>query len=328
MTRVGQLRGPGLVLALILGVRAVGASPTTCPDVGEAALGLHAGRDDSIDQYEAFGAWLGRDVEYRVVFCDPTKWEGIAAPWFLGTTMTWLESRPARIEVISLPLVPESERGRFAAVVAGEYDAHYAAFARAMERRGIAHRVIVRLGWEGNGDWYPWSFQRDPGGFRAAFRRVVATMRAVAPRLRFEWCVSCRAPRRGGAHWTDGYPGDDVVDLVSMDVYDQWAPDWTAIVEGDAGLREFRAFALKHGKLEAYPEWGCSFDMKSQGGGDNPRFVEAMAAWIAARPGGVLYHAYWNTSAGGPRGVLHGRGAGRAPAAAAAYHRLFRAPGP
>jgi hypothetical protein len=288
------------------------------------ALGLHAGSDDSIAQYDAFGEWLGRKVLYRVTFCDMSSWNGIASPWFLGATRDWLESDPARVEVISVPLLPKGEKGGFAAVTTGRHDGEFAAFAEKLQSRRFAPRVIVRLAWEGNGDWYPWAYSSDPAGFRAAFRHVVKTMRAVAPALRFEWCVTARASRRGGpAPWTAGYPGDDVVDIISMDCYDEYHASWDALLKGEAGLRELREFAIAHGKPEAYPEWGCSTNKSARGGGDNSDFVERMAAWFAGRPGEVLYQAYWNTASGGPNAAIHGEKSVRVPKAAATYQRIF-----
>jgi hypothetical protein len=306
-----------LAAALVCGRSAVAVEP---------GLGLHAGKDDSITQYEAFGEWLGRKVLYRVVFCDRASWKDIGSPWFLATTRQWLESDPERVEVISLPLLPTAEKGNFDAVVSGQRDGVFSGFAEKLAKRGLDSRVIVRLAWEGNGDWYPWAYSANPESFRAAFRRAVETMRKVAPALRIEWCISAGASRRGGpATWKDGYPGDDVVDIISMDCYDEHRSSWESLLNGEAGLRELREFAIAHGKPEAYPEWGCSTNASAKGGGDNAKFVERMAAWFAARPGGVLYQAYWNTSAGGPNAAIFGTATLRVPKAAETYRRLFRA---
>lgn len=317
----------GGLLAVVVPGRLHGAlSEAAAADLARVGLGLHAGIDDKLEQYETFGDWLGRKVMYRVVFCDMTSWAGIAAPWFLGATRQWLDSDPRRVEVISLPLLPKGEEGNFSAITSGAHDADFASFARRVQTRGIAARVIVRLAWEGNGDWYPWAYGRNPDGFRAAFRRAVKVMREIAPDLRIEWCISSRAPRRDGAAWTEGYPGDDVVDVISMDVYDEYNMTWDTLLKGEAGLQELRAFAIARNKLEAYPEWGCSTNSKAQGGGDNVWFIERMAEWFAARPGKVLYHGYWNTSAAGPNAAIHTSKPTLVPNAAAAYRRLFGIP--
>jgi hypothetical protein len=293
------------------------ATPTVRP-----ALGLHAGADLSTRQYDDFGRWLGRKVLYRVVFCDARGWEGIAHPYFLAASARWLASDPRRCEVVSVPLLPDTDKGRFDAVASGAHDADFRSLGRELVKQGIAPRAIVRLGWEFNGDWFAWSAVKNPGGYRAAFRRAVRELRAAAPGLRIEWCANCGSTGKMG--WTDAYPGDDVVDIISMDVYDQYNSGWEDILHRDAGLMALRAFAKAHHKPEAYPEWGCSTD--AHGHGDDPAFVEHMAAWFDAGPR-VVYQGYWNTAAGGPDAVLHGEGAGKAPKAAAAYKRLFGAGG-
>jgi hypothetical protein len=308
---------------LALGAWLLGTAVTE----GAAAvgLGLHAGRDDTLTQYQNFGTWLGPKVTHRVVFAAAT-WEGISSPWFLNISRQWVQSDPARVEVVSLPMMPATEKGNFAAIISGVHDAKFTTFGQELKSHGIASRVIVRLGWEGNGDWYPWAYAANPSGYRSAFRRVVQLLRTAAPGVRIEWNITCRASRRGGpAVWTEGYPGDDVVDIVSMDVYDEWTT-WTDKMNGEAGLLQFREFAVQHNKPEAYTEWGCSTNTSAKGGGDNPLFIENMAKWFAARPGKVVYQAYWNTMSGGPKAAIQGVSPVPVPNAAAAYRRFFTPP--
>ena len=286
------------------------------------AIGLHSGLDGSTSQYGSFGTWLGRKVTYRVVFCDGSNWDGIASPYFLNASWNWIRSDSMRHEVISMPMMPK-DGTTFASIVRGEHDSKFASAARKINTYGIASRVIIRLAWEGNGDWYPWAYANDPAGFRAAFRRIVQVMKKEASSLRFEWNISYRSSRRGGpAHWTEGYPGDDVVDIVSMDIYDEWY-SWESLRDGEAGLKEFRAFAIAHNKPEAYSEWSCV--TKKSGGGDSAAFIANMAAWFAARPDGVRYQAYWNVSSDGPNGSIYGATV-NCPNAAAEYKKQFTFP--
>lgn len=310
--------------ACLLALAAACATLLTPLAAQTVAVGLHYGRDDAITQYNNFGSWLGRKVLYRVTFADYSSWDGIAAPWFLSTSRAWINSDPKRVEVLTLAMIPKGNTAGFGQIIRGERDHVFAEAARRIDNLGIASRVIIRLGWEGNGDWYPWAYANDPAGYRSAFRRIVQVMRKEASTLRFEWNVSYRCSRRGGpAHWTEGYPGDDVVDIISMDVYDEWNT-WTSLRDGEAGLKELRDFAIAHNKPEAYSEWSCS-TKKTAGGGDNPAFIANMAAWMAARPGGVLYQAYWNVYSGGPNGAVYGSVV-NVPKAAAAFKSHFSFP--
>jgi hypothetical protein len=61
--RSGWFAALGTMAALM--IACLGMSPAQ----KQPGLGLHAGSDNNIDQYESFGDWLGREVMYRVVFC-------------------------------------------------------------------------------------------------------------------------------------------------------------------------------------------------------------------------------------------------------------------
>jgi hypothetical protein len=283
------------------------------------ALGLHAGRDSDISQYEEFGNWLGKPVMYRVTFAADDSWDTIASPYFLNATRQWLASNPSRVEVVSVPLVPKhSGPDTLDAVAAGQYDKYFTKLAQNLaSKTGAPSRIIVRLGWEPNGTWYAWSAVKSPESYAKAFRHVVQTMRAVNKELRFEWNLSRTGEK--DFDWTSAYPGDDVVDIVSMDVYDQYNHSWDEILNGKGGLRDFRKFARAHDKPEAYAEWSVS--NSSAGHGDNQAFIKNMHDWFES--GNVLYAAYWNTSAGGPDAAIEGRAAGKAPKAAKAFKSLF-----
>lgn len=288
----------------------------------DPAIGLHYGSDFSTTQYEDFGAWLGRKVMYRVTFLEKSSWAAIKDAALVDISKKWVNSHSGRVEVISMPMFANGDTVSFADIANGVKDAGFRAVAQKIQAAGIADKVIIRLAWEANGDWYRWSYLKNPAGFRSAWRHVVAVMRASAPKLRFEFNISNLANRGAtGAKWTEGYPGDDVVDVISMDIYDHWN-SWTTMMYGDAGLNEMREFAKAHNKPEAYAEWSCS--TTPNGHGDNPGFIRAMASWMDARPGKVLYHAYWNTT-GGANGLVYSITSLLVPDASTTYKQLFGA---
>lgn len=117
-----------------------------------AALGLHAGRDESITQYDDFGKWLGKPVIYRVTFLDDASWQTISSPYFLSATKAWLSSDPNRVEVVSVPLVAKvAPKNGLAEVAAGNHDDSFSTLAKNLNFAGSERRIIVRLGWELNG---------------------------------------------------------------------------------------------------------------------------------------------------------------------------------
>ncbi|MCZ9344213.1 hypothetical protein NGM37_41365, partial [Streptomyces sp. TRM76130] len=103
------------------------------------------------------------------------------------------------------------------------------------------------LGWEMNGITYTHRCGPDPEAWKAYWNRIVTTMRAVpGQRFRFDF-----TPSRGrdAVPWTECYPGDDTVDVIGMDAYDQprGMPFEEQVTE-PYGLRAHVDFAKAHGK--------------------------------------------------------------------------------
>jgi hypothetical protein len=98
-------------------------------------------------------------------------------------------------------------------------------------------------------------------------------MRSVpGQKFRFDF-----APTRGrdAIAWTECYPGDDVVDIVGMDSYDQPSgQSFDEQVKEPYGLQQHVDFARAHGKEISYPEWGLFRN------GDNADYMRRMLAWM------------------------------------------------
>ncbi|GAA3098443.1 hypothetical protein GCM10020254_49790 [Streptomyces goshikiensis] len=137
----------------------------------------------------------------------------------------------------------------------GAYDHHFRKLAERLVDLGVPDTVIV-LGWEMNGTTYTHRCAPDPENWKAYWRRVVKAMRSVpGQEFRFDF-----APNRGkdAIGWTECYPGDDVVDIVGMDSYDQDpGRSFDDQVSQPYGLQQHVDFAKAHGKGISYPEWGA-----------------------------------------------------------------------
>jgi hypothetical protein len=305
-----------LVLAIMAGVSEAAAEPALMVYRGAGCTGR--------DALPAFEGFVGRRVDGVVDFLAGGSWEEMqaSARWIAGC---W--SGGPRELVLSVPMLPRGGEATLQAGAAGAYDAQFAEMARTLVAAGRAD-AMLRLGWEFNGDWYPWSAVKDPDAYAAYFRRIVQAMRAVdGARFRFVW-----NPNIGPTHMPadEAYPGDDVVDVIAADVFNQsWRPAdkdplqrWLNLHRQPYGLAWLEEFARGRGKPVAIPEWGTGDRPDGHGFGDDGAFVRGMAAWIASS--GAVFHGYWDYRAPDYDAEISG---GRFPEAGAAFRTAFgRAP--
>lgn len=207
-------------------------------------------------------------------------------------------SRRGRRLVLSVPLFPKGGPDQLYEVGKGERDADFQAIARALVAHGHID-AIIRLGWEFNGGWYPWTSRGRETDWRTAWRRAVIAMRAVEGQsFLFDWTYALSDVESYAVE--QAYPGDDVVDIIGADFYNQtWFRDeptealqWRRYLEAPRGLNWLKRFAGQRGKKISLPEWGTGFRPDGHGGGDSSAFVNNTLSWIDRA--NVLYHGYWN----------------------------------
>lgn len=225
-----------------------------------------------------------------------------------------------RVLAISTPLLTYEAQGQFAQCAAGAFDNHFRGVAQRLVWRG-ATDAIIRLGWEANGTWFPWSIKGNYNGFKACFRRAVQAMRSVVPGLKIEWSVN-RESWNGKYQnvAANAYPGDDVVNVIGLSYYDQWPAATSEAVWNSSFKPEldfWANFARSRGKQLAVGEWGLG--NKSGGGFDNPFFIRKMREFFAQNASLIAYEAYFNCEAQNYRIYPEWNN----PQAALAYKNLF-----
>ena len=103
------------------------------------------------------------------------------------------------------------------AIVRGDYDNYLKNWAR--RARVDGRRILLRFGFEFNGEWFNWSL--DPDGYVSAWRRARDIFRRErADNVEWVWSpnvVSC--PDRPENNMHRYYPGDSYADWVSLDGY-------------------------------------------------------------------------------------------------------------
>ncbi|MCB5166367.1 hypothetical protein LG634_16170 [Streptomyces bambusae] len=283
----------GTVTAGLLATGAALAAPDDNPTgSSDSAVGayLHYG-SAGVSRMNALSNWLGgRELRVGHTYLPGDRWSNIEGTnlSFLADWAQWRRARSDRLFVLNVPMqerneagVPDWEVARLIrAGASGAYDDHFRRLGERLVSLGVPDTVIV-LGWEMNGITYTHRCGPDPENWKKYWKRAVTAMRSVpGQQFRFDF-----APNRGtdAIGWTECYPGDDVVDIVGMDSYDQ-APGRTfdEMVSQPFGLQHHVDFAKAHGKKISYPEWGLFRH------GDNPEYMRRMLAWIDQHK--PLYH--------------------------------------
>jgi len=279
---------------------------------------------------DAFAKWLGRDMVWGLDFVGGESWDNVGWPtWWLDAWSKWLKENPDRHFVLSIPILAGPVDGSgptqgskdvkapvsLEAGATGRYDEHFRDLAMNLARYKMADRTILRPGWEFNGDWYAWRAKGKTQAFIDYWRRIVTTMRAApgAEGLKFCW-----NPTLGDQQFPadEAWPGDEFVDYVGLDVYDEtwnegtypWPTSADAqeierrqkkvweewLMHSKRGLVFWAKFAREHQKPFAIPEWGVVWAAHQHGGRDNPYFIEQMHAFITDPKNGVAFHCYFD----------------------------------
>ena len=249
----------------------------------------------------AFGQWRGAPVDAAVTYPATKTWQQIHdSSWHINTYSGF-----NGVLAYGLPMLPTNGDGDFHSIMAGDHDWVYRQVAQDLVKNGRG-RAIVRIGWEANGDWFPWNVRADQADeYIGAFRHIVAVLRDVAPDLVIDFDIACGTSMRGQKHRTDAltelYPGDDVVDLVGCDIYDWYgtrttdATSWQVSQRprDDAGIADVADFAREHGKGLTFPEWGLASTAEG-GAGDNPYFIERMRGFFEDNASILVMENYFN----------------------------------
>ncbi|MFE9426063.1 glycosyl hydrolase [Kitasatospora sp. NPDC006697] len=263
--------------------RGAAPKPATRRAEHEVPFGAFVGSwDDYIPQIAKLATWLnGANLQVGHTYLAGNGWGDVEGDTkVLALWSQWRMADRSRTLVLNVPMLVPNEGDLPDDQVAdllnqgarGSFDQHYLRLARKLVALGGGDTVVV-LGWEMNGVTYTGRCRPDPAAWKAYWRRIVGVMRSVpGQHFRFDF-----TPSRGldDIAWTKCYPGDDVVDIIGTDNYDQPAgATFDDYVHEPYGLEDQVEFAAKRGKPVSYPEWGLFRN------GDNPEFVRRMIDWV------------------------------------------------
>ena len=253
------------------------------------SLGVYVGnynpRISSID------AELGNPIGSVMTFANGATWTSIVA----GAPTQCRIAQIAKVRLIAPYNMLPNHGGSLALGAKGNYDSEAYDFGLGLVRNGCAN-AIVRIGWEFNGDWFPWKARGKKAAFTAYWRQIVESMRMVpGQHLKFLWNPTVAHSKYFSL--TGAYPGDNYVNVIGLDVYDMsegvfpgGQRNWNDIIDATYGLDWLANFGAAHHKLLAIPEWGLGWG--SHGGGDDSYFVTKMVQWISTH--NVLFATVWD----------------------------------
>jgi hypothetical protein len=156
---------------------------------------------------------------------------------------------------------------------------------------------------------YEWRlYSANVSNYITAFRRFAALQRSILPGSFVLWPLNDDS--NNGFLFTDAYPGDAYVDIISIDSYNQYPwvntlSAWTSRIntvdgtDGPHGIETWRQFALAHGKPMCISEWSnCGDTAGGGGGGESPNYVQWFHDWCVTNggtgPGQVKYANLFN----------------------------------
>lgn len=282
----------------------VASACATVEAAPDGLLGVYVGFNEE-QRLLAFEQDLGEAVDLVVTMADSRGSDAmVSSVWgqFVAPD-AYLPGLSDRLQVVvSVPIgfgpggMARTEDGRaeigsnLRDVADGRHDDDFRLVARYLVDAGYDD-AIIRLGHEFDGDWAPYSARDNEDAYVAAFRHVHGLLSSESSGFRFDWTSMV-------AHFDDygpaAYPGDDVVDMIGLDLY--WRdPEpmtdrlWERRYE--SVLQSHLEFAQERDKPVSYPEWGRSL-------ADEPSFVEFMHGWFTelprTGPGQLEYQAYFS----------------------------------
>lgn len=319
-----------IVLASLF-ANAVAAAPKNLPGGPPWPSGV--GQIQTPSGLSSWQSWMGYDADLVVAWSFPAStW----ADFRTGRADTGayfqaaLKNLPKATTIVhAYPMLPNEASNKgcknpavWDQFAAGNFDAHYREMAQNMrqliENSGRdPSTVILRLGWEMNGDWYPWSICENVAEFKRSWERAVRIIREEMPAMQFDFSAS--RPYVGytaGRNYNGGpgvnlagfLPATDTYDYISRSTHDgqpQTIDDtsWTKSNFNPSsgskaiGLLELRDTAIARGKKFALSEWSAQMD-NCEGAwtaSEKPAlFLQNVYEFLAANAEHVAWDAYFS----------------------------------
>jgi hypothetical protein len=254
------------------------------------------------------GALRGEPVQIVGIYADTTGQVQGTLPALAG-----LAGWDQDIDIALGGLTDDTSES-WAQAARGAYATRWTRAARALRaaRGDKPGEVYVRFAHEPNSTRFPWQVNsRSAADFRTAWRLFHDILAREYPRARLVFCADSAASTDIGVEQM--WPGDDVVDVVALDVHTGsepldplgWQQHLNAVAADGTprGLAAWLAFSGRHRKPMAISRWGLDPGPGATDDGTRVRLMHSFLSRYAAVPGQdaagrVLYDIFVNYSVG------------------------------
>lgn len=264
--------------------------PDTSARTGWASGLVLEGEDFA--QLNAVAKARGRKPDVVLVSVPARSWGHLVRPSRLQSILGGSKVR----NVWSVPIVPsgESTSGAATGANASKWESFGKALLSTKNNTAVVRLDMGRL---------PTS---DPEAQARAWRTAASGIKSVAPDVLAEWVVPAGADM---AAVEAAYPGDDFVDMISVNLVRSSSVTWVDQVNSSAGLNDLAAWARSHSKTLSL-NWSLGDQGRAPGA---DAWVQNVHDWLARqRADGVLAYETYGES----RKVMESTGA-------IVYRKLF-----
>ena len=220
------------------------------------------------------------------------------------------------------PESPKHDPMAWKRAASGEFNDRWKKAAESL-RDTTPGNCIVRVGWEFNGTSFPWTVHGLDGKsgqqqwYIDGFRHCVDMLRKHwSSSITISWCRIKNGKQIGNV--SKYFPGKDHVDIIGLDYYDVYSPqytldDWEVEArrinrnneDDPIGIEAHLEMSRSLDLPMSVDEWGISCRDRNtdqacdpSSGGDNPIFIEGMHRFLERNAASVAYECYFNTSGG------------------------------
>lgn len=262
-----------------------GGGSGAVPLIGRSGLPWNDGifyEGGTVTSANAFAAWRNRPLDAIMYFVGRQNWNEML--WMRDDLTDWPGYR-----IVSIPSQPSNMNNSTTA--AGQNNQWWRDYGTLMKNKGWNDgRTIIRLNWEGNGDWNPYAYNKpNAGSFVQAYKNVVDSIRATAPNTIFDLTVN-KDNRISGVNWQTQIflPLIDHFDIAGLDWYSHGPAQFSQgqfdqAANQDPGGESVAAFCRANDKKMWLQEWAVSRGDPSAGypgTGDDPNWYDKSWVWF------------------------------------------------